>query len=317
MPASHLQTSFRSAGRLIRAGACLALLLGTAAEARAGAHPHHALPAEKVPAFCVPRTSRPPTIDGAIEADEWREATAISGAGNLTDDVLIPRPTTFFFAWDPGHLYFAVRTYIKPNYKPKLAGRSPGLAYVWDDGLELHWQPLGGNVLGENKKNSYKWFLNCLGFTGDCSRLALGQQFKNWNPRFDIKTRLTDPGTAPDGGRWWELEMSSVPADFELVGDNRAGDQWRVMLGINHLPTWMQARVACNGSYLDPFGFNVLTLVDDAPAIQMTMDDVHNLATDGRATLRLSAFNPTKQPASVTVDVNVADAIKTSRCPRR
>ena len=52
-----------------------------------------------------------------------------------------------------------------------------------------------------------------MGFIGDCSRLALGQQFKDWAPQFEIKTRLTDPGTAPNGGRWWEMEMRSAPED--------------------------------------------------------------------------------------------------------
>ena len=60
-----------------------------------------------------------------------------------------------------------------------------------------------------NKRNSYKWFLDCLGFAGNCSRLAPGQQFKSWNPEFVIKTRLTNPGTAPNGGRRRELELNT------------------------------------------------------------------------------------------------------------
>src|SRR4030042_2071253 len=60
-----------------------------------------------IPAFAIPRMSTPPKIDGAIDPAEWREAVAVSGVANQADDVLIPRPTTFYLAWDPGHLYFA------------------------------------------------------------------------------------------------------------------------------------------------------------------------------------------------------------------
>jgi len=270
-----------------------------------------ALAPEKVPAFVVPRISKPPTVDGRIDPVEWREAAAVSGVGNWTDDVLLPRPTTFYLAWDPEHLYFACRTYLRPGYKPRIpAGRSPGLAYVWDDGLELNFQPMGANVPAANKQNSYKWFLNCLGFVGDCSRLALGQQFKSWGPKFIIKASLTDPGTAPNGGRWWEMEMSSTAQDFELDGPHRAGDQRRAMLGINHIPGWMQARIPCNGPYLDPFGYNVLTLAGDTPAVQMTMDSLPNLATDGTAALKIRAFNPAAGPVALAIEVNVADTIR-------
>jgi len=271
----------------------------------------HALPPEKVPSFVVPRTSVPPRIDGVIDQKEWREAMAVGGVGNWQTDELIARPSTFFLCWDPDHLYFACRTYLRAGQKPNVpAGRSPGLAYVWDDGLELNFKPLGSNVPAGNRNNSYKCFLNCLGFLGDCSRMVLGQQFKNWNPQFEIETRLTESGSAPNGGRWWEMEMSATTADFELEGKHKAGDQWRVMLGMNHMPMWMQARIPCNGSYLDSFGHNLVTLVEDTPAVQMTMESLSNPATDGTATMKVRVYNPSTAPVALAVDVNVAGIIK-------
>ena len=283
-----------------------ALLLTAAASAEE-------VPTE-VPSFAVTRMHQAPVIDGAIDVAEWQEALAISGVADQSTDMskpLLPRPTTFYLGWDPEHLYFAARTYIKPGHKPAVtAGRSQGLAYVWDAGLELNWHPMGSNVPAGNKANAYKWFLNALGFIGDTSRLALGQQFKSWNPQFEIQARLTDPGTAPDGGRWWEMEMRATPEDFELEGAHRAGDQWRMMLGINHFPAWMQARIPCRGPYLDPYGFNLMTLVDETPAVQMTMDSIPNLATDGTAAIDLYAFNPTDRPVELTFSVSIADALE-------
>ena len=272
---------------------------------------------DQVPFFAVTRMSEPPTIDGTIDPIEWREAMAVGGVADQSTNMskpLLPRPTTFYLGWDPDHIYFAARTYIRPGAKPAVpSGRSQGLAYVWDAGLELNWQPLGANVPPGNKDNSYKWFLNALGFIGDTSRLALGQQFKSWNPQFTIEAGLSEPGSAPDGGRWWQVEMRATPEDFELSGPHRAGDQWRMMLGINHFPSWMQARIPCRGPYLDPYGYNVMTLVDNTAAVQMTMDDLHNLATDGTTALTVQVFNPTVEIIDVSVAINVADVVDSTQ----
>jgi len=82
------------------------------------------------------------------------------------------------------------------------------------------------------------------------------------------------------------------------------------MLGINHLPGWMQARIPCKASFLDPFGHNPLTLVENTPAVQMTMDSLQNLATDGTASMKIRAFNPTDRPVALALEVNVAETIK-------
>jgi hypothetical protein len=100
-------------------------------------------PAE-VSVLAVPRTTKAPTIDGTIDPVEWRGAAAISGAADQGKEMLIPRPTTFLFAWDAGHLYFACRTYLRPGHKPQITnGRSQGLAFVFDEGLELIFKPEG------------------------------------------------------------------------------------------------------------------------------------------------------------------------------
>ena len=259
---------------------------------------------------CHPAHRAPPKIDGVIDPVEWREAVAVSGVVNTHDDLLVPRPTTFFLAWDPGHLYFACRAYLRPNDKPSIRdGRSQGNAYCFDDGLELLFKPMGRNVSDQNQRTEFKCFLNCLGNLGDLTRLAVGQQLKNWAPGFQTAVRITEPGTAPNGGSWWELEVSGTTADFELVGDNRAGDSWRFMFGFNHLPGWMQARVPAIGSYFTPDGKCVGTLVENTPAVQFTMDGLSNVASDGTAALTIKAFNPAQTDAQLAVDVNVAGKI--------
>lgn len=272
---------------------------------------------EWVPSLAVPRMTRPPVLDGIIDPEEWREAAALSGVANVADNVLIPRPTTFYLAWDPDHLYLACRTYLRPGYRPAIwNGREDGKAYTFDDGMEFVWKPMGKNVV--DRHAAYKFFVNCLGFKGDTSRLTLGQMFKDWNPQFKTAWRMTEPGTGPNGGRWWELEMSASAQDFELRGPHRAGDEWRMMLGFNHVPTWMQARIPCLGSYFDDSGggYPRITLVENTPAVQLLMESLQNLATDGTADMKVRVFNPTAEEASVEILCDVAGALVRSETLR-
>jgi len=144
-----------------------------------------AIPPDKVPAFAIPRMSKPPTLDGKIDADEWREAVAVSGVVNQAYNLLVPRPTLFFLAWDPGHLYLACRTWVMPGYKPRVGGREPGAANAGDDGLELHFKPMGKNVPTGRTDSSYKFFINCLGFPGETVRVAVGHSDAATQPLAD------------------------------------------------------------------------------------------------------------------------------------
>ncbi len=108
------------------------------------------LPADKVPAFCIPKMSHPPTMNGTINPDEWKEAVAVSGLAqqNPGGNLLIMRPTTYYLGWDADNLYLACRTWIMPGYKPHVSGRAPNTASAFDDGMEFNLKPLGENVPG-------------------------------------------------------------------------------------------------------------------------------------------------------------------------
>lgn len=264
-----------------------------------------------IPSFVIPKIAKPPTIDGTIDPVEWQGAMAVGGVvvANGPAEMLgklMPRPTTYYLAWDDGHLYLAARTWLAAGTKPRCGGREPGAAGVFDVGLELHFKPMGKNLPPGGTDSSYKFFLNVLGFEGDLARVSVGQLFKNWLPKFVVKTRLTADGSAPYGGRWWELEASSVPEDFELKGPHRAGDQWRMMLGFNHLPGFVQQRIPATTSYFDAGGYPLATLAEDTPAVQARMEDLPGL-TDGTAAVLVQVYNASDRVADVSVMVRVFD----------
>jgi len=271
------------------------------------------VPPDKAPAFSVPRISRPPAIDGRIDPEEWNQSVAVSGVAqqNPGGNLLVMRPTTFYLAWDPENLYLACRTWIMPGYVPRVSGRAPGTVNAFDDGMEFCFKPMGRNVAEGRADSLYKFFISCFGSDGDLARVSVGQMFRNWHPHFQTATRLTDPGSAPWGGRWWECEVVLRAKDFELVGPNRAGDRWKMLLAFNHIPGWMQASIPVNSAYFDASGHCEATLVENAPAVQVTMDDLPG-PLDGVAAVRFRAYNPTDKPVEVKVLAQFSD-LKTDK----
>ncbi|MCY3022527.1 MAG: DUF6067 family protein [Planctomycetota bacterium] len=273
------------------------LLLVAGAACHAGS-----VPEDKLGHFLVPRMSKPPALDGRVDPDEWRESVAVSGLAqqNPGGNYLIMRPTTYFLAWDEDHLYLACRTWIMPGYKPHVGGRAPGAVTAFDDGMEFSFKPMGKNVAPGRADSSYKFFISCLGNDGDLARVSVGQLFRNWQPRFKTAARLTEPGSAPRGGRWWECEVVMETRDFELTGANRPGDRWNMLLAFNHIPGWMQAAIPINSGYFDASGFPEFILAADVPAVKVTMDELPG-PMDGVAAAQFKVFNPTPQPAQVSI----------------
>ena len=268
-----------------------------------------ALPSDKMPRFVIPRMDSAPKIDGKMAEGEWQNALAISGVANHKNNLLHPRPTTFYLAWDKQHVYLACRVWVMPGYKPKVHNRQPGSAHTHDAGLELNFKPMGQNVPDGRTDSAYKFNLNALGFTGTYARVSVGQLFKNWRPNFESAASQTKPGTAPNGGSWLEIELAASVDDFELEGPNRAGDVWRMLLGFNHLPMWKQTRIPNKGGYFDPGNFCHITLGENVPAVRATMDQMPGPA-QGRARTTFTAHNPTGKPVTLNALARYSDLDK-------
>jgi len=280
----------------LRVCVVLLALMGSAAFAAQGP-----VPADRLGSFLVPRIQKPPTLDGVVDPEEWKGALAIGGLAqqNPGGNLLILRPTTYFLAWDEQNLYLACRTWIMPGLKPGAPGRTPNSATAFDPGMEFNLKPMGRNAAKATGDQSFKFFINTMAATGDMCRVAVGMLIRNWQPSFQRAFRLTEPASAPLGGRWWECEVVLPVKEFGFTGPNVAGDTWRMLLAFNHLPGWMQAAVPIRSGYFDSSGHPLFTLVDDAPAVQVTMDDLPGVK-DGVASAKFRVFNPTDRPVEVS-----------------
>jgi hypothetical protein len=91
-----------------------------------------------VPAFNIPRMSRPPVIDGRIDPQEWAQAVRVMGVSYAHSNRFFGRPVTFYIGWDPEHIYVAARSDLRPGeilVKQKRERYTMGV--VFDDAYEF------------------------------------------------------------------------------------------------------------------------------------------------------------------------------------
>ena len=79
-----------------------------------------------------------------------------------------------------------------------------------------------------------------------------------------------------------------------------------MLLAFNHIPIWMQAAVPMGSSYFDASGWPKLTLVENTPAVKVTMDELPGFR-DAMAAAKISVYNPTSAPATVNILAQVEE----------
>ena len=62
----------------------------------------------------IPHATKPPALDGKIDAGEWDDAAAVTGIINQLDKVAHPRQATFWLKYDDKNLYIAQRSTLLP-----------------------------------------------------------------------------------------------------------------------------------------------------------------------------------------------------------
>ncbi len=243
-------------------------------------------------AFCIPRTEKPPTIDGVIHDEEWKDALALTGVLSWHEGhTYNARQVLFWITWDDEHFYIAMRS---PNLPGEKLRRAVRVAYhdegdiVFDDTMELYFYP---QSYRQKIDGFYQLLINSVNRVYDCKRCpSIGQDFYAWTANWPLKNRIT-----PDG-KYWEAEIAVNIKDMEAPGPMKAGDRWGILPARNFAsPSWQQVAL-WTASYFIPDGYPQMTLATDIPVVQCRdFGDV--LHGDIHPDLRIA--NPTKAVAPV------------------
>ena len=276
----------------------LGLLIGSVSAAQAA---KMAYDEALVPRFNVGHMQHPPTIDGTIGDDEWREATRVMGVVWTSSLNVRDRPVAFWVGWDSQHLYLAARSDILPGHRLYKASRETyTTGVVADDSNEF-----GIFLHDRNKKPTevssfFKFVLNSLG-SGEYMRLypAIGQNLYNWQPHMHIANRVYER----DGRHWWDQEISISLADLQMTRPHQAGDPIDILLAADlKNPEWQWLDFPSASGHLEHYGFPRAVLTDKQPYAQVEeFSGFH----DGKLHLRSVIRNPGPQPAKVDVSLTI------------
>jgi len=126
----------------------------SAADANLGYDPLPFDPKHGYTMFSIPFTRKPPTPDGVIEDGEWDQAFVINAQANQQVrprwGILYRRWVVWRLMWDADHMYLCVESQRLPgedlvvNFRDETLGGNT----VMDDSYEIHFSPVGRNVVG-------------------------------------------------------------------------------------------------------------------------------------------------------------------------
>lgn len=254
-----------------------------------------------VPRFNVPRMSKPPTIDGTIGADEWREAVRVMGVVWTSTLNYRDRPISFWVAWDPQHIYIAARSDILPGHRLYRSKREKYTAgVVFDDSYEFGIFLHDRNKLPGQVSSFLKFVINSLG-SGEYMKLypSIGQNLFNWRPDMQIANRIHEEG----GRQWWDMELAADLADLEMPVEHKPGDKMDILLAAPlKNPEWQWFDVPSASGHLEHYGFPRTILTADKPYVQVEeLSGLH----DERLDLKSIIHNPSDKPVTVKAAVRI------------
>ena len=276
-----------------------AMMPALAHQARAAGDLYY--PLDYRPEFNIPKAETPPTIDGAINEDEWRDALVLRGMSGPQHPAFFGRQVEFYLSWDAGHLYVGTRSSIRAGERLDKHKREPrSLGVVFDDSYEFGIDLQDIHQPEDQAPFFYKFILNPLG-SGEYQKIypTIGQSIYNWMPEMEIANRRYADET---GQRWWAMELAIDLDDLELPREFRAGDTIRINLARNFKWPWKFSNVPSPSGYLVSRGFPLATLVDDKPYVQVEEFDG---LLDRKVNVRARVVNPGAEPAKLIADIRV------------
>lgn len=235
--------------------------------------------------FSIPRLKAPPTIDGAIDEQEWAGAVAVpvSGYGSL-----IERPNSvFYLGWDPDFLYVAQRYPFLPNEKPARLNREPKRDNVGYGETCVEFFVDRKSSGSHTSRCRYQFMGNASGNRWEREdQFEIGQNWVGWDGEWQYKQRITADG------KYWEVEMAIPRKTLYQADPIKDGDVW--WLGMATDPMY-------NFPWSGWYGWNIpATFRSDMPEIRLAHPE-RTITHGKRLAFDMGITNTTTQPFTATV----------------
>lgn len=236
----------------------------------------------------APPMKTAPSIDGIIDADEWKEAVKISGCG--WKEIQDPREFSLWMGYDESNLYFAVRSELPPGGKLLTKARL-GLDVGNDDSVEFVILPPDERKQGPLQFGFFQMIVNSEGFVwGQHNEPGWGLSSGDWKPGITQKHALTENG-------FWEFEIS-IPLKDMGIEKMKLPSRWKFLVARNFKFPNVQASITPSSNFIDKSQMAVLSCDKNVPVVQISYPDWKTL--EGRKT-EISIFNPSSSQSKLSL----------------
>jgi hypothetical protein len=198
--------------------------------------------------LAIPTTDRPPTIDGRLSDEVWRQGRWHSGLQPVSgsDTANAPGQTRFQFAIDQTHLYFSARCKTDSNLSP------PNDYDHRDDKSASKRESVELFVGASGTTDQYVHFIfGADGASFDAMRSQQGEVTEpTWDARFDHRVSV--------GKKAWTLEVAIPLADLRLSDTSR--QPWPINVARNAGPKQRASMASVESTYHKPMRFSKVQL---------------------------------------------------------
>ncbi len=238
----------------------LAALAATAQETNAGS----VKDGYARPTVVMPYAWTKPVIDGVVDDTEWQGAASVN-ALQTTTRMLSVRQTRFWFLWDEGNLYLAMRSPLRPGERVIQNLRRKGRdneKVVFDDSYEV-WLDVGSTDPKTGLVCFYQFLCNFAGARADVMHLpSVGNSRRGWTSGWDPKNRITEDNE-------WEWEMVIPRESIGKKGPFADGLSFTCLVARNFKRPWEQNSFEGTSTFAVHETHTRFTLSKTAPGLHL------------------------------------------------
>lgn len=144
------------------------------------------------------KIATPPTIDGVINPDEWKDVKRFEGLYDVQDHTLSSESGHFWLAYDDKYVYFAAKLFDSQPSAIKATEYRTNVSLQGDDYVQLDLDPYG------TMTDWNHFYINPKGATN--IEIAGGRASKReWTGDFTAKARIVEDGWEAEARIPWQL----------------------------------------------------------------------------------------------------------------
>jgi hypothetical protein len=208
------------------------------------------------PRMALPLLENPPTLDGSLDKDFWKQAGEATGFVGFSKRELARYQPTVYAAYTASGLYFAMRVKLPEGAKPEAILTGHDANVYTEDALEIFLQPPKASV------RLYQFLASAIGTRMDDLVTDDGKTDMTYDPEWQVKTQ-SKPGE-------WTAEICIPFKAFNLTAPPKPGEVWHGNFcldsakGFSSAATW----AFTGGGFLDPVNFGELLFTGKARTLR-------------------------------------------------